>query len=170
VARKKPQKTEGASGLAPALARLDAWLKQHRKGYAAALKAGASARSLAALEKKIGTLPGPLRELLAWHDGQEEDSGAFEGSWRLLGAAEVAEYKEGLDEAAYVPFLADDRGDTLALDTASPGMPVREVRGEGKAPVVAPSLQAWLERFVADLEAGRYHEDPERGDLVRSDG
>ena len=56
----------------------------------------------------------------------------------------------------------------IAVDSSSPGCPVREVwRGREEHPVVAPSLQAWVEAFTKDIESGRYAEDPERGEYHR---
>src|SRR4051794_592939 len=52
----------GPDDLAATLARLDAWLKKHRPGYHEALRPGASAGDLAALEKALGSpLPPELR-------------------------------------------------------------------------------------------------------------
>jgi hypothetical protein len=64
--------------------------------------------------------------------------------------------------------LEDDRGNYVFIDTAQPGPPVREFwEKNSEQPTVAPSFEAWLERFVADVEADRYAQDPERGWFVR---
>jgi hypothetical protein len=40
-------------------------------------------------------------------------------------------------------------------------------RGRPDHPTVADSLAAWAADFLADVEAGRYEEDPERGEFLR---
>jgi cell wall assembly regulator SMI1 len=158
------------------LARLDQWLNTKRERFQQALRPGATAAECDALAAEVGRpLPEELRTLLMWHNGQTPDvPGAFEQSWMLLSTEEIAEAKKELDEHPHegwqkdwLPFLGDDSGDYLCLDLGSPSCPVRECwRGRADHPVIAPSLSAWLEAFVAALERGAYVEDPERGTLV----
>lgn len=170
----------GADRLRALLARLERWLASHRPHYLASLRPGAAPDDLAALERSLGMpLPEELRGLLAWHDGQSDDCPArLEGNWLLLSAARIAEAKRDLDAEAettgwlssWIPFLDDDAGDYLALDTAERGHPVREFwLGNAEHPITASSLIDWLTRFIDDLEAGRYAEDPERGEMLRRD-
>ncbi len=152
------------------LARLERWLKKHRRRYAAGLRPGADAAALASLE------PPELRDLLAWHDGQGEDFvGHFEQDWDLMSAADIRAAKQELDadppagwQSSFVPFLADDNGDYLCLDTSQTPAPVRAVwQGRKEAETAAPSLAAWLADFVTAVERGEYVQDPERGTFLR---
>lgn len=164
--------------LAQTLARLEKWLAQHRPRYRRALLPGARRPELAALERALGVpLPDELRALLAWHNGQGgEFVGTFEESWLLMDSAAIAATKQELEadraatgwQRAWIPFLDNDQGDFLYLDTRRSGTPVRSFGlGQKKHPVVAPSLSAWLNDFVTAVERGDYREDPERGTFLR---
>jgi cell wall assembly regulator SMI1 len=166
--------------LAPLLARLDDWLAKHRDRYHEALLAGALPEELDALAKALGQpLPAALRQWLGWHNGQHIDLiGGFYEAFNLMSAEQIAaawqdraaRAEPGWDRA-WIPLLDDYQDDLIVLDPAQPGCAVREVwRGRADHPVVAPSLAAWLEHFVADVEAGRYLEDPERGEFRRVKG
>jgi cell wall assembly regulator SMI1 len=158
------------------LARLDQWLNTQRERFQQALNPGATAAECDALATDLGKpLPEELRAFLMWHNGQNPDvPGAFEQSWMLLSTNEIAEARKELDEhphegwhSHFLPFLGDDNGDYRCLDLSKPGYPVLECwRGRAEHPVIAPSLSAWLESFVAALERGAYAEDPERGTLA----
>jgi cell wall assembly regulator SMI1 len=158
------------------LARLEKWLAQHRPRYLYGLEPGATAQELNTLEAALGgSVPADLRALLAWHDGQKDDFiGCLEQSWNLMSAQQIAAARQELQAAGdgpaskLIPFLDNDAGDFLCLDTGQPDAPVRAVwRGKAERPVVARSLAAWLEEFVAAVERGEYHEDPERGYFFR---
>jgi cell wall assembly regulator SMI1 len=177
-APKNPSSPSDTAGLAPLLARLDKWLGAHRANYLKGLLPGATPADIDQLEKDIGCLvPEELRAWLAWHNGQDEHTvGALEGRWIPMNTKEIAETKKERDahptdgwQDKWVPFLDDDRGNYLVVDTGEPGHPVREVReGHSENAIVAPSLTKWLEGFVEALEQGKYHEDPERGTFFRS--
>ena len=65
-------------------------------------------------------------------------------------------------------FLDDDGGNYTFLDTAAAGPPMRAFwLGGGEPEVVAASLDAWLEDYVGAVEAGLYHQEPERGTFLR---
>lgn len=170
-----PSQTPSAQDVMSLLRRLESWLKTHRPRYAQALKPGASDEDLCG---GLGaSIPEELRQLLAWHNGQSEDfRGAFEGSWSLMSAEQIGAAKRELDaqagqggwQPAWIPFLENDEGDYLILDSSQSGMPVREYRQTStESPIIAPSLTAWLSDFVVAVEAGKYHEDPERGQFLR---
>ncbi len=171
------QTTSPPAGLSAHLARLDDWLARHRARFHAGLLPKASAAEVEALEKGLGTtVPQELRALLAWHNGQNPDVvGAFEQSWNLMSASQIADAKKELDGAApsgwqraWIPFLDDDAGNYVVLDTSGPDHPVREFwQGCGEHPVVAKSLAAWVEAFASAVQSGDYHEDPERGNFLR---
>jgi cell wall assembly regulator SMI1 len=160
------------------LTRLDAWLAKKRPRFQKNLLPGASAADLAGLEKSLGKpVPGQLQEWLRWHNGQGDDFvGYFEGHWLLMSSSKIAAAKAELDETgadegwnkAWLPFLDDDGGNFVCLDLSQPE-PAVVVFWMGASPEKkAPSLEAWLGDVVSALEAGLYHEDPERGTLNRS--
>jgi cell wall assembly regulator SMI1 len=167
----------GAAGPSGALARIDAWLAKHRSGFHKGLLPGATDAALSALAGDLGgSLPDELRALLKWHNGQStEVPGAFERSFFLLGAEQIAEAKKELDaeprngwKSGLIPVLEDEQDDVVCLDTTRPGPAVVEVwHGQSEPVVVAPSLTAWLEGFADALEKDTYYEDPERGSFRR---
>jgi cell wall assembly regulator SMI1 len=169
-----------AAELPELLQRLDAWLAKHRERYHEALSPGATAEDLDALARAIGQpLPAELKQWLGWHNGQHVDLiGAFWEAFNLMSAEQIAaawqdrsaRHDPGWDHR-WVPLLDDYQDDLIVLDLTQPSLPVREVwRGRAEHPVAAPSLTAWAERFVTDVEAGLYHEDPERGEFRRVRG
>jgi cell wall assembly regulator SMI1 len=153
--------------------RLGKWLSAHRAHYLKALLSGATADQMEALHKEIGVpVPEELGAWLTWHNGQDPNVvGAVAARWIPMSTTEIAEAKKELDanpkegwQKTWVPFLDDDNGNYLCLDTSQLGHPVREYReGHPENKVVAPSLKAWLEKFVTGVENGEYHEDSERG-------
>jgi cell wall assembly regulator SMI1 len=164
--------------IAENLDRLDHRLLQHRPRYHSALLPGATPAELHLAETNLGLrLPEDLRTLLTWHNGQRDDfAGAFEASWQLMSADHIVAAKLELDadseqtgwQPAWVPFLDDDQGDYLCLDTGQAAAPVRGFwPPKTEHPIIAPSLAAWLEEFVSAVERGEYVEDPERGAFLR---
>jgi cell wall assembly regulator SMI1 len=160
------------------LARLGQWLAKHRTRFFKNLAPGAAAAELDALQKSVEVpIPDDLRALLAWHNGQGLDfAGHFEQDWDLLSTRQIADAKRQMDAEAkaagwqrsWLPFLSDDADDYMVLDTNQAGAPVRAFwQGQTDHAVIAPSLAAWLADFVAALERGEYHEDPERGTFFR---
>jgi len=160
------------------LSRLDAWFASHRPNFLHALRPGAGIAELDTLQTELELpLPAGLRTLLAWHNGQSEEfPGRFEENWSLMSTEAIAKAKKELESstatdtasgkwlAGWVPFLDDDSGDYLFLDTTQPEIPVRGYwLGNPEQPVIASSLAAWLEGFVNAVERGDYQEDPERG-------
>jgi cell wall assembly regulator SMI1 len=171
------QSSSGAS-LRELLGRVDSWMHAHRPRYQEGLQPGASTADLQALQTALGLpLPEDLRTWLEWHNGQSaEVFGALEEDWHPMTTSEIAEAKRALDgeghpgwQRGWIPFLDDDKGDYLCLDPQQDGAWVRECwRGHPEHPVVAPSLAAWVQRFLQGLEHGAYTEDPERGGLHRA--
>ena len=160
------------------LDRLESWLKTHRPRFLRGLAPGASKTQLEGLQMELNlTLPADLRELLSWHDGQGDDFiGRFEQDWLLMSCDQILTAKGDLDHdaastgwnAAWIPFLDNDAGDFLCLDTSQPKAPVRGFwLGEKEHQIVAPSLADWLANFVENMEKGNYEEEPERGSFLR---
>jgi cell wall assembly regulator SMI1 len=176
------EETTGAGAVATFLNRLEQWLAKHRRRYLEGLLPGASAADLEACDAALGIpLPGDLRALLTWHNGQSTDFvGHLERNFDLLRASQIVDAKKALDagdraqtgwQPVWIPFLQDDADNCVCLDTGQEGVPVREFwQGRKDHPVVAPSLAAWLETFVTAVEKGEYHEDPERGTFLRGQG
>ncbi|HZU38612.1 MAG TPA: SMI1/KNR4 family protein [Gemmataceae bacterium] len=157
------------------LSRLEAWLRRHRSRYLKELHPGATAKDLTVLDAALGTpAPDELRTLLAWHNGQDfEDAGCFQEDWMLLSTTDIVQARRDLTDGwakNLIPFLDDDAGSYLGLDTASAGHPICSyVEDEpARRRVVAPSLTAWLQEFVSAVEKGQYHEDPERGSFLKT--
>lgn len=124
----------------PLIGRLDLWLRTNRPQYHASLRPGATASSIDALERRVGTVLPPLfREMLAWRDGTSGDNFldkedlAFEGSWMSI--ADITETIEMLDGMAAVDeWDYDDWHD------------------DKERPIVHRSFDAWLQTFVEALE------------------
>jgi cell wall assembly regulator SMI1 len=144
------------------------------------MKRGATPEEVDALQTALGrSLPEELRAFFTWHNGQDENFvGNFEQNWFLMDVSQVeAAWKELTGPAegerrwqpAWIPFLDDDRGNYVFLDTSQPGIPVRQFweRNPEQPPTVAPSLTAWLEAFVGAVERGEYVTDPERGTFTQ---
>jgi cell wall assembly regulator SMI1 len=166
--------------VAALLGRLERWLGQHRRKFLKSLPPGATPKELDELQGCLGIpLPVELRSLLAWHNGQGEDFiGRFEGDWLLMSCRNIAATWNDLlqDPAAgwnkkWIPFLDNDAGDFLFLDTSRQGSPLRYFcLGEKDQATAAPSLAEWLREFVDNVERGNYAEDPERGTFPRKHG
>lgn len=167
------------AGVKDLLERLERWLAQHRPRFLAGLAKGAAQAELDRLPKALGRpVPEDLRTLLAWHNGQNEDFiGRFEENWLLMSCQRIMAAKADLDEHAadsgwnvkWIPFLDDDAGDYLCLNTSRKSNAVHAFwLGAKEHPVVATSLADWLRDFVENVEKGRYAEDPERGTFLRS--
>jgi len=177
TATSSPSPTPVPHGISAALAQIDYWFAKHRSGYHSGLLSGASDTECDALAVALGSpLPGELRTLLQWHNGQNpEVFGAFERSFFLLSTEQIAQAKKELEaeprngwKPGLIPFLDDDQDDYVCLDTTKPGTPVVECwRGQPEAVPTAPSLTAWLEGFAAAMEKGEYFEDSERGAFRR---
>jgi cell wall assembly regulator SMI1 len=166
--------------MSPMLTRLDKWLSKNRSRFRKNLQPGATSAELDALAKSLGKpVPAGLAELLAWHNGQGDDYvGYFVDHWILLSAARIAAAKADLDAMGgdygwkkdWLPFLDDDGGNFVVLDLSKQNPPVLIYWMGEKTEELAPSLEAWLGDFVTAVEAGKYHEDPERGTFQRQSG
>lgn len=175
-----PPAGKSEASLAALLARIDGWLATHRPRFHKGLQPPATDADLAALQEALGAaVPQELATLLRWHNGQDPSvRGGFERDWTLLSAAEIAQTKRDLGanstagwQVGWLP-IADNNADSyLVLDAKVPSSPLRALwHGKPDPQVVASSLTAWLHDFDAALEAGKYHEDAERGTFLREPG
>ncbi len=172
----KKASVQGES-LAGLLDRLERWLARHRRNFLKGLQPGASPAEFDTLQKQLGqTLPQELRTLLSWHNGQGDSFiGGFEQDWLLMDCQSIAASKSDLDQdpaagwhPAWIPFLDNDAGDFLFLDTSPTQAPVCWFSlDQTEKTVLAPSLESWLRDFVENVEKGNYVEDPERGTFQR---
>jgi cell wall assembly regulator SMI1 len=163
--------------MTPLLSRLDAWLRKNRSRFLKSLQRGATQADLYTLSKTLGgPVPAGLRDLLVWHNGQGDDYvGYFVDHWLLMSSAGIAAAKTDLDAIGqehgwskdWVPFLDDDGGNFVVLDSKKPQPAVLIYWMDGKPEPLAPSVEAWLSDFVIAVEAGLYYEDPERGTFKR---
>jgi cell wall assembly regulator SMI1 len=146
--------------LQQALQRIDTWFARHRPRFHAGLNPGAAAAELEGL-------PDELRVMLSWHNGQSGDFvGCFRDNWFLMSAAEIR--AAGANIKGRIPFLDDDAGNLMCLNTTKSPAPVwAYYLDDTTAGIEAPSLMAWMFAFAEELEAGHYVEDPERGRLIR---
>ncbi len=71
-------------------------------------------------------------------------------------------------QKAWLPFLDNDAGAYLCLDASRAKAPLRAFwLDQSNHRVMAPSFGSWLKNFVANVENGKYVEDPERGSFLR---
>lgn len=159
------------------LERLDAWLRAKRASYHASLGKGATPAELTAIEKAVGEpLPAALGELLRWKTGGK---GRLIGNWSLMRsgadvAAAITELGELLEAGDFdapshwspkwVPFLENGGGDHVCVDIGAsfggaPGQVLEFWHSETMRPVLAPSLDAWLDVIVTAFEAGGAEEE-----------
>src|SRR5262249_22807777 len=114
-------------------------------------------------------------------NGQREGcAGALVERWRLMGTKRISDaigeirnertgaFAKSGWRRSYIPFLDDDFGDYLCLDTECRPAPVCEFRlGERTPSRMSCSLTTWLEEMVAALQKGEFVEDLERGTMLR---
>jgi cell wall assembly regulator SMI1 len=180
AANPAPAPGKGSAAVTALLERLGQWLTQHRPRFVTSLGRPATPEEFEALQTALGRpLPEELRAFFSWHNGQNDEFvGHFENHWNLMDVGQVeTAWKEltGAPEGerrwqpGWIPFLEDDRGNYVFLDTTQPGSPVRQFweRNPEEPRMVAPSLAAWLEDFVGAVERGEYVADPERGTFTR---
>lgn len=160
------------------IGRLDGWLRAHRPAYHAALRPGLDGPGLAEFERSLGLpLPGELRALYAWRDGQDPACEEPLQDERFMGAESVASARamlEGLREHGefdetwwgprWIPFLWDGGGDHICVDAGGSfggraGQVLSFQHNDGCRLILYPSLRAWLGTFVASLEAGLWRQE-----------
>ena len=98
--KKAAPPSPSTSAVAASWARIEGWFKTHHPKLSLGLHPGASAKAIAAAEKKLGvTFPADFRDSLLVHDGQEDKPGV-----RIF---PIAQRLASLD--SFVTCWADDR-------------------------------------------------------------
>lgn len=162
-----------------AIERLDAWLKEHRPEFHAELEAGASDAAIAKLEDAVGPVPDSFKAFFRWKNGMSEDcydalqfnrspmsvDSAIAARATMNELLDAGEFEiEGWWRKGWVPFLDNGGGDHLVLDLdgsfgGQKGQVLEFWHADTDRDIVAPSFDAWLESFVASLEAGLWAEE-----------
>jgi cell wall assembly regulator SMI1 len=161
------------------IARLDRWLTEYRSGYHAELQPGLSGKRLLEFEQHLGfRVPDAFKELYAWRNGQSPRCyAALQGNRMFMTIEDVLGTHRMMNELLeggefdqelwwsprWVPFLYNGAGDYLCIDTGgaftgSEGQIIEFWHDWERRDVVYPSLEKWLETFVASLEAGLWRE------------
>jgi cell wall assembly regulator SMI1 len=158
------------------LEKVDRWLAENRPEYHAALRPGAIPGVLTRLEERFEMrLPSAFKLLYEWHDGQEESCfDSFERNRMFMPVADIASTKEMLDEmigtdfddpewwqTGWIPFLANGGGDYLCVeahkkDSERYGQIIAFWHADADRKWVFASLDDWLQRLWASMEAGTY--------------
>ena len=144
--------------------RLSAWLAAHAPADELRLRAPVEA---------LDEVPAPLRPLYRVADGQDGASGLFD-AYHFLTRAEASAEKammdrlakdEGWDEGwwseRWHPFASDGQGQLLVADDE--GAVIEFHHDDDPRPVLARSVEVYLEDFVTSLEHGQRVFDEEAG-------
>lgn len=155
--------------------RLDARLAELRPEYYAQLLPGLTDAEWGEFESRLGVpMPAAFRALYQWRNGQRDDAN-FLGNRMWMCAEDVIGTKELMDsmigsdfepgwwERGRVPFLHNGAGSHLCVDAVGangnpPGCLVEFWNCDHDRPVVAQSLEVWLDQFVTSLERDRWAE------------
>ncbi len=147
---------------------LDRHLAAERPGLYAALRPGAGAAALDALQAMLpAPLPPLFRALYRWRDGQVEDTReCFWDVWSLLPLEEVCHCKDMLDGMigydfdrpgwwcrGWVPFLGNWNGDHVCLDltaetTGEPGQLLKFWHDWEDRSLVSFDLEWWVQGLI----------------------
>lgn len=157
-------------------ARLEDWLARHAPQLVPGLAPPADAATLAAAQARLGReLPAALHSLLTIHNGGPR----IIGGWDLMSTDGIVEayrliqlYADEPERApGWIPFVDSVAGDYLCIDMNSgPGGAAGQVflyrHDDANDLPIAASLEAWLERVAACLEAGDVIYDAAREDFL----
>lgn len=137
-------------------------------------------------------VPTDLRQMLLITDGETRKSAGMIGNWRLMPVSEIqaawglltklAEKDAFIDREpdatpyirqtwwhpGWIPIVSSDTGHYFCLDTDPPdikrkGQVLLFLQDRPERPLVAGSLQAWLDRIARDLKAGVFSYDETEG-------
>ena len=133
-------------------------------------------------------LPEDLRQILLMSDGETRKSAGAIGNWRLMPIAEIQAAWGWINQMAvksaftdlspepspylnntwwhpgWIPFVSNDAGDYFCIDTQPPessryGQLLLFFQDRPARPLIAASLEAWLDRVTRDLSVGIYTYD-----------
>jgi hypothetical protein len=164
-----------------AVERIRIWLTANAPELAASLRPGASPERIAAAEAELGfALPPGVRQLLATHDGNDDELGVL-GHRYLFNLRLAVMEQDGV--RMFVGFVRDNPGcwaeagvteaevtsdrwvgvagrdsDYLAVSIES-GRVFDAWKDSPALELAAPSLEVYLEEFARSLELGRYEVD-----------
>lgn len=137
-------------------------------------------------------VPVSLRQLLLVADGETGKSAGMIGNWRLMSITEIQAAWGLLNQlnkkgafadrkpkpspyfriiwwsSAWIPVVTSDQGDYFCLDTDPPdpsrhGQVLLFLQNRPERPLIAGSLDSWLDRIMRDLDDGQYKYDPDNG-------
>jgi len=170
--------SEAADAVRLAADRILSW-HEHRKRPAARLNPGAASREVLAAERLLGRSLSPqTRAWFQWRNGLSPREGELLGRLWLVPCYYPLSLSESLDErhlsrelepawGRWLPFLASNSGDFVALDLAfgDREFAVVEARHARERVVAAWSLLEFLSAVADSFEQGVFSED-ESGTLV----
>lgn len=161
--------------------RLDQWLRSHRPEYYARLLPGATDEELDQLERQVSrALPEAFRDLYRWRNGTPDDleTEALIHNYSFITVQESGQVwsvlKELLDSGdfdrpnwwrpGWIPILGSWGGDNVCVDlegtfTGHSGQVLDFVHDDEGRDILAPSLDAWGETFVAGLAEGLWRDE-----------
>jgi cell wall assembly regulator SMI1 len=152
------------------LTRIDRCLEEQRPECYALLTPGVDEATLDRLEQHLGfSLPAEFRQLYRWRNGNREQESfshnsyfmpleEVESSYDVLTGMIGADFEEpDWWRADWIPFLASWGGNHLCIDlggafSGRPGQVLEFVHDGRSRPIVAPSLEDWLDAYVRALE------------------
>jgi cell wall assembly regulator SMI1 len=130
------------------------------------LRPAASTESIAQIEQLLGVaLPDGVRQLLAWHDGQEWNAALRDSdNRRLLSAGEIIEALKFFHDPEeeflepwgryWLPFLTNDSGDYVVVDAspAGSGELIAYWHDWDDRSVEHKSMAAWAQGLIEELD------------------
>lgn len=167
------------TAVADPVARIDAWLSEHRPAYHAGLNPGVNDATLDAFEARFNVvLTDAFRRLYRWRNGHSDDvAPSLVLNLQFPPLETVAATKDMLDgmiggdfpetefwDRAWVPFLENGGGDHLAFvadGSAQGGAVIMFYHDDPYRGERASSLANWLEALAASMEDGSYEADGE---------
>ncbi len=176
---------------------IDIWLQKNAPRVFSDLLPGAASDEIESIELELKfPLPEDFKTSLTIHDGQDgrfrlvepweliPTNGLVSESQQMIGIfRERQDYltietlgsvKPMIWNEGWIPFAADGAGNLCCLDLdpdmgGSVGQVIHWASDPPYVEVIAPSYRAWLEQFLADLEANRYTWDEENTEWTRVD-
>jgi cell wall assembly regulator SMI1 len=164
-------------------ARIESWLKENAQPVFEKLNPGATEAEISAAEKYLRqSLPSDVKALYRFRNGQAANSpslfygfrwfdiAAAANAWTMFDGEPSCEpsrhhvpdpgVKKAWTDAGWVPFMWDGTGDYHCIDLApaeggTVGQIISFLHDSDDRPLLASSLEAFLEEFAAQLEQGK---------------